>query len=37
MKSSEDISAEPGSGQKIEEHAFSDLDIRNDENRPTVV
>jgi len=28
---------EPGSGQKIEEHVFSDLDICNDENRPTVV
>ena len=32
MKSSEDISAEPVRGQKIED-VLTDLDLRNDENR----
>jgi len=31
--SSGDISAEPVSGQKIEEHFVTDQDLRNDENR----
>jgi len=34
VKSSGDISAESVRGQKIEEHVFTDLDLRNDENRP---
>ena len=36
VKSSGDISAEPVRGQKIEEHVFTDLDLRNDEYRPAV-
>jgi len=36
MKSSGDISAEPARGQKIEEHVVTDLDARNDDNRPTL-
>jgi len=35
VKSRRDISAEPTSGQKIEEHVVTDLDLRNDENRPS--
>jgi len=34
MKSSGYISVEPLRGQKIEEHVVTDLDLRNDENRP---
>jgi len=34
VESSEDISAEPVRGQKIEEHVVTDLDLRNYENRP---
>jgi len=34
VKSRGDISAEPVRGQKIEEHVVTDLDLRNDENRP---
>ena len=36
VKSSGDISAEPVKGQKIEEHVVTDLDLRNDENRPSL-
>ena len=36
VKSSGDISAEPVRGQKIEEHVVTDLDVRNDENRPSL-
>ena len=36
MKSSEDISAEFVRGQKIEEHVVADLDLHNDENRPSL-
>jgi len=36
IKSSGDISAEPVRGQKIEEHLVTDLDPRNDENRPSL-
>jgi len=35
VKSRGDISAEPVSLQKIEEHVVTDLDLRNDENRPS--
>jgi len=35
VKSSGDISAERVSGQKIEEHVVTDLDLRNDENKPS--
>jgi len=35
VKSSGDISAEPVRGQKIEEHVVTDLDARNDDNRPS--
>jgi len=35
VKSRGDISAEPASGQNIEEHVVTDLDLRNDENRPS--
>jgi len=34
VKPSGDISAEPARGQKIEEHVVTDLDVRNDANRP---
>jgi len=34
MKSSGDISAEPVRKQKIEEHVVTDLDLRNNINRP---
>jgi len=30
-----DICAELARGQKIEEHVVTDLDLRNDENRPS--
>jgi len=36
MKSSGDISAEPVRRQEIKEHAVTDLDLRNDENRPSL-
>jgi len=36
VKSSEDIFAEPVRGQKIVEHVVTDLDVRNDENRPSL-
>jgi len=36
VKSSGYISAEPVRGQKIEEHVVSDLDVCNDENRPSL-
>jgi len=36
VKSSGDISAELVRGQKIEEHVVTDLDLRNDENRPSL-
>jgi len=35
VKSSRDISAEPASGQKIEEHVVTDIDLHNDEHRPS--
>jgi len=37
VKSSGDISAEPVRGQKIEEHVVTDLDVRNDHNRPSLI
>ena len=36
VNSSGDISAEPVRRQKIEEHVVTDLDLRNDENRPSL-
>jgi len=36
LASSGDISAEPVRGQKIEEHVVTDLDLRNEENRPVL-
>jgi len=36
VKSSRDISAEPVRGQKIEEHVVTDIDVCNDENRPSL-
>ena len=36
VKSSGDISAEPVRGQKIEEHVGIDLDVHNDEIRPSL-
>jgi len=30
------ISAEPVRGQKLEEHVMTDLDLCNDENRPSL-
>jgi len=36
VKFSGDISSEPVNGQKIEEHVGIDLDLRNDENRPSL-
>jgi len=36
VKSSGDISAKPVRGQKIEAHVVTDLDLRNDENRPSL-
>jgi len=35
VKSSEDTLAQPVSGQKIEEHVVTDLDLRKVENRPS--
>jgi len=37
VKSSGHISAELLSGQKIEEHVVTDLDLRNDENTPSLI
>jgi len=34
--SSGSISAEPVRGQKIEEHVVTDLDLRNDDSRPSL-
>jgi len=36
VKSSGDICAEPVRGQKIEEHDGTDLDLRSDEDRPSL-
>jgi len=36
VKSTGDISAEPTKGQKINEHVVTDLDLRNDDNRPSL-
>ena len=36
VKSSGGISAEPVRRQKIQEHVVTDLDLRNDENRPSL-
>ena len=36
VKSTGDISAEPVKGQKIEEHVVTDIDVRNDDNRPSL-
>jgi len=36
VKSSGDISVEPVRGQKIKEHVVTDLDLRNDQNRPSL-
>jgi len=36
VKSTGDISAEPVTGQNTEEHVLSDLDVRNDKNRPSL-
>jgi len=36
VKTSGDISAELVTGQKIEEHVVTDLDLRSDENRPSL-
>jgi len=36
VKSSGDISREPVTGQKIEEHVVTDLNVRNDDNRPSL-
>ena len=36
VKSSGDISAELLGGRKIEEHVFTDLDLCDDENRPSL-
>jgi len=36
VKFSGDISAEPVREQKIEEHAVTDLELRNEENRPSL-
>ena len=36
VKSSGDISEEPVRGQKIEEQVVTDLDVRNDDNRPSL-
>jgi len=36
VKSSGDISAEPVRGQKFEEYVVTDLNLRNDENRPSL-
>ena len=36
VKSSRDISADPVRRKKIEEHVVTDLDVRNDDNRPSL-
>ena len=36
VKSSGDISEEPVRGQKIEEQVVTNLDVRNDDNRPSL-
>ena len=36
VKSSGDITAEPVRDQKIEEHVVTDLDLRNDDDRPSL-
>jgi len=36
VKSSRDISAELVRGQKIEEHVVTDVDLRYDDNRPSL-
>jgi len=36
VKARGDISVEPVKGQKIEERVFTDLDVRNDDNRPSL-
>jgi len=36
VKSSGDIFAEPATGQKIEEHVVTYLDVRNHDNRPSL-
>jgi len=36
VKSTGDISAEPVTGQNIEEHVATDLDLRIDKNRPSL-
>jgi len=36
VKSSGDISAEPIKGQQIEKHVVTDLDVRNDDSRPSL-
>jgi len=36
VKSIGDISAEPVRGQKIEEHVVTDIDVRNDDSRPSL-
>ena len=37
MKSSGDISAEPVRGQKIKKHVITDFDVRNIDNRPSLI
>ena len=37
VQSSGDISAEPVKRQKSEEHVVTDLDLRNDENRSSLI
>jgi len=36
VKFSGDISAEPARGRKIEKHIATNLDLRNDDNRPVL-
>jgi len=36
VQSTGDISAEPVRGQKVKEHIVTDLDLPNDENRPSL-
>jgi len=36
VQSTGDISAESVRGQKVKEHVVTDLDLRNDENRPSL-
>jgi len=37
VQSSGDISGELVRGQNIEEHVFADVDLRNDENKPSLI